>query len=262
MATLLDRSAARDPFALRRGAQDATQAVSRRLESRAVPSFGEASQVLEGIQTPGQQLGDQFKTQAQSILRRQGTDGLGELNAKELISKPISAAFEQLRPKLRQAGQAVQGGMSRILPEGKFNVTQGFGVFNPALYSGITKGARHLGLDIGVPQGTQLRLPVSGSVEIGIDPRGFGAWVRVKGDDGATLRFSHLSQINPAIARAAKTGEKIAAGTIFGLSGGLPRTKGAGNTTGAHLDVTARQGGKFIDPLKLESVRRALFAGG
>jgi murein DD-endopeptidase MepM/ murein hydrolase activator NlpD len=229
---------------------------------RNYPTAYEVQQVLDQVQPARSRVQD-FADRTRQILRRQGTDTLKDLGAM----KNISSFYEKLRPTIQKIGKyaapmmgaGLGAAISKILPKGEYPITQGFGNYNPALYSGITKGAKHLGVDLGVPQGTELRLPISGNVEVGIDPRGFGAYVKVKGDDGAEYRFSHLSQINPAIARAAETGKKIAAGTAFGISGGARGTAGAGNTTGAHLDITARdQRGNYIDPMKIDTIRRAL----
>lgn len=229
---------------------------------RSFPRADEVQSVLQGLsQVPAQTTN--FIDRSKQMMRRAGTDMLGNLNAKELISKPVSTFFEEIRPSLKglagAATQAAQEGVAKIFPKGQYNVTQGFGNVNEALYSGITKGARHLGLDIGTPQGTELKLPVGGKVRVGIDPKGYGAWVEVQSEDGAILRFSHLSQINPYIAKAAKEGARVGAGMIFGLSGGLRGTAGAGNTTGAHLDISAKVGGKNVDPLSVPTIKQALY---
>lgn len=184
--------------------------------------------------------------------------------------------MQEQRPKMPEAIRGipdfVQQGMNKLKDVEEFigresqlfgedvktRVSQAFGNFNPALYQNVTKGARHLGLDIAVPAGTPLQLPVSGRVAVGLDPRGWGSYVKVVGDDGTEFRFSHLSDIAPQITQAARTGARVASGTLFGKTGGVPGTRGSGNTTGAHLDISARVKGKYVDPMKFESVREAL----
>jgi murein DD-endopeptidase MepM/ murein hydrolase activator NlpD len=160
----------------------------------------------------------------------------------------------QAQQRAGQLSQQVESGGDFLSPlAGNFKVTQGFGNVND-LYKGLTAGSKHMGLDIGAPAGTSVRAPVSGKLVFGEDPRGFGNYAQVVAPDGTVYQFSHLSALN-------RIGDQIKAGQEIGRTGGVPGTKGAGNTTGAHLDLSVKRGGKFVDPMSIEALQR-LFNNG
>ena len=123
------------------------------------------------------------------------------------------------------------GQSSFKLLSAKGPITQAFGNYNPALYRGINKAMRNTGLDIGVPEGTNVNLP-PGLWEV-VDARrggynsGYGNTIKVKNTQtGEQLRFSHLSKIAKI-----KAGQKLSGGVRVAQTG---RT---GNVTGPHLDL-------------------------
>lgn len=210
------------------------------------------SQLRPQPQAPAQRLGEQAVAGIEGVRERLRPPGVQE-------------QLPSMMPALQQAQSRGQELVQKFVTEGsklfgqptRARISQAFGNISP-LYRGVTKDSKHVGVDIAIGAGTPLQLPVSGKVTAGIDPRGFGAYVRVLGEDGTEFRFSHLSEIAPQIIEAARTGARVSAGTLFGKSGGTPGTQGAGRTTGAHLDITAKQGGKFVDPMRIASVREAL----
>lgn len=96
----------------------------------------------------------------------------------------------------------------------------------------------HQGYDYATPAGTKVVAKTIGEVIFaGYDPSGWGNRVGVyEPSTGKTTYLSHLSGIN------VKRGQKIKPGQLLGLTGGIPGTRGAGNTTGAHLDITEVMG--------------------
>lgn len=118
----------------------------------------------------------------------------------------------------------------------KYRISQQFGNYNPGLYAGRTKDSRHWGVDIATPQGTPVYAPVSGKVEYGESPT-FGKYARVLGDDGITYQFSHLSK--------------------FGDGKTLGYTGNTGYSTAPHLDIMTKQGGKYINPMSLKSLKKS-----
>jgi len=120
--------------------------------------------------------------------------------------------------------------------KGKFKVTQKFGNYNPSLYSGITKGSKHLGVDLATPEGTDVFAPSAGNVSYGKD-KNWGNYADLTLPDGTVVRFSHLSQ----------TGQN---GTVK-QGQGIAKTGNTGHTTGAHLDISAKKKGQYIDPTTL-----------
>ena len=113
--------------------------------------------------------------------------------------------------------------------------------------------------DAAVPVGTPLFAMVAGTVttasHAGIypaDPNRCGNTVTIAGVDSATYTYCHLSNI------AVAQGQVVGAGTLIGLTGGVPGTPGAGNTTGPHLHLGIRINGASIcpQPLLLAIARR------
>jgi len=162
-----------------------------------------------------------------------------------------------MRQKAKQGAQAVSGAIGDFAQEvkdfvsplkGKFNITQKFGNVNPALYSGITKGSKHLGLDLATPQGTEVASPIAGDVKFGFD-KNWGNYADVVADDGTVYRFSHLSEQNKGL-------QRVAAGQ------GLGKTGSTGHSTGAHLDISVRKGEQYIDPMSLAWLKNFLEGGG
>lgn len=126
-------------------------------------------------------------------------------------------------------------------PNQKFRVSQKFGNYNPELYGGVTKGAKHYGTDIATPRGTKVYAPISGQVIPGEDGT-FGKFVRVLGDDGVVYQFSHLSN--------AVKGGRVSAGQV------IAQTGNSGRSTGAHLDIMAKRGNNYIDPMTLQNIQK------
>lgn len=163
----------------------------------------------------------------------------------------MSEVAPYLRTKAQQSVQKLEGvaskasdftsdligSVSDALPlKGKFKKTQDFGNVNPALYNGITKGSRHLGVDLATPQGTEVFAPTSGNVVYGQD-KDWGNYAEMTLPGGTTVRFSHLSETGNN--GQVKAGQRIA------------KTGNTGYTTGAHLDISARKNGQYIDPMTL-----------
>ena len=85
-------------------------------------------------------------------------------------------------------------------------------------------GSFHYGIDFGVPAGTQVKAPVSGTVLKAYTQSGGGNCVYLLGDDGYLYEFAHLSEFQ------CKTGDRIEAGSNIALSGATGKY-----VTGAHL---------------------------
>lgn len=111
-------------------------------------------------------------------------------------------------------------------------------------WPGQRPGSYHVGTDFGIPQGTQLRATIDGTVSRWTDQ--YGAYiVDIRADDGLLVRNGHLSRIDVS------NGQRVKAGQVIGLTGGIPGTPGAGWSTGAHLHWELRRGTSWIDPRNL-----------
>lgn len=105
----------------------------------------------------------------------------------------------------------------------------------------------HKGIDIAIPQGTSLQSPISGTVTYAGVDGGWGGTIVIEDVEGNEVRLSHLSSIG------IRPGMKIRKGESIAQSGGSKGTKGAGNSTGPHIDLRVKVNGKYVDPLKFRS---------
>jgi murein DD-endopeptidase MepM/ murein hydrolase activator NlpD len=105
-------------------------------------------------------------------------------------------------------------------------------------------GVQHNAVDIPIYQGSPVRAAADGVVYTAKD-NGYGySYIILAHSDGFTTVYGHISSI------LVNEGQTVPQGTIIGLSGGMPGTKGAGYmTTGPHLHFEMKQNGTFIDPL-------------
>lgn len=121
-----------------------------------------------------------------------------------------------------------------VLPfDGNFPVTQWFN--DPCcrdFYRLRFGSAGHDGIDFGLPCGTPLLAPDSGTVRLSSDPRGYGDNIQILVPDGSLWLLAHLSRFD------VNDGAWVEAGQQIGLSGGYPGAPGAGTSTGCHLHLS------------------------
>ena len=103
--------------------------------------------------------------------------------------------------------------------KGKFRISQEF------------KGATHQGLDLVGVDSKSLYATIDGTVEIAgnNDPNGFGTYVRLRGKDGNTYYYGHMSSV------AVKIGTDIKCGDYIGEEGST------GKSTGSHCHYEVRK---------------------
>lgn len=106
------------------------------------------------------------------------------------------------------------------------------------------RGGLHDGIDFAIAAGTDLRSTVSGVVRNN-DAGSDGAGIDITTPDGWVVRHWHVSRFG------VPNGSTVEAGQVVGLTGGIPGTWGAGNTTGAHLHWGVKIGGKWVNPAEL-----------
>lgn len=151
-----------------------------------------------------------------------------EINALMLAKKKFPQAFNNTiasdtKPYEGNIGSAIKP--TKLPIEGR--ISQEYGV--PVDYEA---SGRHGGTDIAVPAGTPVPEVAGGEV---LEAGNNGAWgntILVKGNDGITRRYSHLSEIN------VKKGQTIDSGVIVGKVGST------GRSSGNHLDFRTYQGGE------------------
>ena len=111
----------------------------------------------------------------------------------------------------------------------KGKVTSGFG---------MRWGARHLGIDLSVPEGTAVHAAQDGYVIYNDDGiRGYGNLVILKHKGGFSTVYAHLS------ASLVNVGAFVHKGQLLAHSGNT------GNSTGPHLHFEIRKNGTALDPM-------------
>ena len=107
-----------------------------------------------------------------------------------------------------------------------------------------TFGMAHNAIDIPILQGSLVRSTADGVVYKTKD-NGYGySYIIVAHSGGFMSVYGHISSI------LVKEGDTVKQGSILGLSGGMPGTKGAGYmTTGPHLHFELLVNGVYADPL-------------
>lgn len=87
------------------------------------------------------------------------------------------------------------------------------------------------GIDYEMPVGTPLPTPFGGVVTNRPNNGANGNQTDIKLDNGYTISFLHLSEFKK------QNGERVAAGSVIGLSGGAKGAPGAGSSTGPHVHI-------------------------
>ena len=98
--------------------------------------------------------------------------------------------------------------------------------------------AAHPAIDIAAPQGTRVRAIAAGTVAwSGWKSNGGGYVVEIVHSDGMRSTYNHNSKVTVA------RGDEVARGDTIALVGST------GWSTGPHLDLRIRMGGRLVDPL-------------
>lgn len=106
-------------------------------------------------------------------------------------------------------------------------------------------GYAEVGNDYGLPHGTPLTAPVSGTVHVvDMGHAGTGLTAYIKMDNGWTVGLGHLAAVQ------AQEGARVTAGQVVAASGGDPNLDTSpGNTTGAHIEFQLiNPSNQFVDP--------------
>jgi murein DD-endopeptidase MepM/ murein hydrolase activator NlpD len=106
-------------------------------------------------------------------------------------------------------------------------------VFNQEVQS------RHLGLDYGVPKGTEVHAVNRGTVILARPLYFEGSCIVIDHGQGLFSLYLHLSEFR------VKEGDQVETGQLIGLSGG------SGRATGPHLHLAIRWQGVYLDPAVL-----------
>lgn len=97
----------------------------------------------------------------------------------------------------------------------------------------------HRGVDLGVPRGTNVFTPASGTVTNVWTDSNCGRGIVITHANGYATTYCHLEE------QLVKPGEIVTAGCLIGRSGNT------GRSTGPHLHYGIKQNGTYINPIKL-----------
>ena len=95
----------------------------------------------------------------------------------------------------------------------------------------------HEGLDLAMPQGTEIKATMSGKVELKHDGSGYGNYITIKNGKNITL-YGHMSSFKSGLA----TGDMVAKGDVIGYVGST------GRSTGPHLHLGYKIDGEWYNP--------------
>lgn len=115
-----------------------------------------------------------------------------------------------------------------IFPVVGYTFTSGFGP---------RWGSNHNGVDLAVPQGTEVYASAGGTVIQSGWNSGYGISVYIDHGNGMVTRYGHMSRADVSVGQYVEQGENI------GLSGNT------GNSTGPHVHFEMRLDGEPVDPV-------------
>lgn len=121
------------------------------------------------------------------------------------------------------------------------HATSGFGMrLHPILH----RMKAHYGLDFGAPRGTPVWSAADGHLVSAGRAGAAGNMVRVRHADGYASEYMHLQKFAPGL----KSRDSIAKGDVIGYVGST------GRSTGPHLHLGIKRGGRYLDPASLADV--------
>lgn len=200
---------------------------------------------LEGLHASQQLESNNLTVQEQSKI--------GLLNDATLTE----AEYQKRLAESIEEQQAVQAEISRLAanaPKDVINRT-GYSLDWPIPARKVSAGFRdsdyvrifkvpHNAIDVPTPQGTPVRAPADAIVQK-VHDAGMGySYIMLNHGGRQVTVYGHISSI------LVRQGQQVPRGTVIGLSGGAPRTPGAGwMTTGSHLHFEVWLNGSAVNPL-------------
>ncbi|MCA3016712.1 MAG: M23 family metallopeptidase [Myxococcaceae bacterium] len=195
-------------------------------------------------------------TQLEGVLLKQllhssgvfkGTDSPGSAHAFDLFAESLADAVARSGglglAKLLTADpapptdQAPPGAHA----EGFGPISSGFG---PRLDPLHHQASAHHGVDLPATEGTPIPAARDGVVVFAGERGGYGNAVELRHDDGSTTLYAHAKEV------FVTPGQSVSAGTLLASVGQT------GRSTGPHLHLEVREGGRPVDPVKaLKSYR-------
>ncbi|MBQ9901841.1 MAG: M23 family metallopeptidase [Clostridia bacterium] len=161
-------------------------------------------------------------------------DELDDLLLDEEIDSGVSASYNgKLDVPSNVRLDRLDFGSDFVKPLRKARVTSRFDYrVNPV----TGRYVFHTGMDLGAAQGSDIMAMKSGRVVSAKYNGGYGNVVIIEHSDGIRTLYAHCSKL------LVKAGEKVRKGQV------IARVGSTGNSTGPHLHIEFRKGGKRYDP--------------
>jgi len=107
------------------------------------------------------------------------------------------------------------------------------------MVSGSPNEELHPGIDLAVPEGSDVRAAGGGTVEAAGNDSSYGLFVLIRHPAGYETMYGHLSRL------LVSRGDDVKAGQVIALSGNT------GRSTAPHLHFEIRHNGRSIDPMTM-----------
>ncbi len=163
-------------------------------------------------------------------------------DTRELVAVRFQADEEAPVEYYDEAGEALRGEFL-LAPLDLARMTSGFNLrrFHPVL----RRTRPHLGVDYGASRGTPVRSTGAGRITRAGPWGGYGTAIEVRHVNNLRTRYAHLS----GIARGVRSGVQVEQGQVIGYVGS------SGLATGAHLHYEFLQGGRQVNPARMNFPR-------
>lgn len=177
--------------------------------------------------------------QASGAFRPQGSGAGAGLHA-DLFVDALADALAQagglgIGQGLGLPGAAAAPAEAAPLVAGAARVSSGFGLRTDPLHGGT---ARHTGVDLAAPEGTDIFAAADGVVRRAGDRGGYGRAVEIDHGGGVTTLYGHAAELLVEEGEPVRRGQAIA------------RVGSTGRATGPHLHFELREGGRAVDPAR------------
>jgi len=194
--------------------------------------------------------GDTFRI----VVERHEIDGAlvryGRVLAAEYVSGADTHVVLWWAPPGKREGRYVNAdglAVARTLLKTPLKYARVSSKFDPKrMHPVLHRQKSHNGVDYAAPEGTPIWAAADGKIVHRKLAGGAGNMVIMRHDGGLTTLYMHMSKF----ADGQRVGDKVKAKTVIGYVGST------GLATGPHLHFGMKKNGRYVDPTKVESVRR------
>lgn len=196
-------------------------------------------------------LADDNGSQEVEVTRTRNVDVLNvTLNTQSLMSL-CQNRLGIFQKELFQAYNETKGNLQMFGSPFDFNwYSNVSSYFGYRIHPISNENQMHNGLDIGVPEGTEIQAGLTGTVTTAAYNDSYGNYVVIKDSKGYELRYAHLQSIGVS------EGAAVTKDEVIGLAGNT------GNSTGSHLHIEVLKNGERLNPIfYLETGEGSIFGG-